>query len=927
MLTNSKHLRFLKFCLVTGAVAASSMGCSRSFWRKQADMDSYAAITEHLTDQRWLVPRIDINPDPRSRFYDPYDPDAAPLPPDDPAAHAYMHWVNGWEGYKCWHQFGDLMSVENPQWLAQFGMTPEMIDEKTGEYVTPVPKMEDVTLSQAVELAQIHNRDYQFEIENLFLSALDVTFERYQLGVRYLVNGREINGGVSQTLVEGGGEGSFDIGNIGIQQTLPWGTNIAAGLANTILWSFGSGGQSSSMSTLSFQIVQPLLNDAGRKVNLENLTQVERNLLYEARILARFRKELFSDIVSDYLGLLLQIQAIRNERGNIERLDEQVERLLAANQPESFSANVEVPELGDDFVVPEPLQGKLEYRLRRLIWRGLMSPVEEEILRNIRPDAEFQEKITQLKNSLPSTASGLDVLQLQFDLTNSLNRLRGQERSLQDSLDSFKTRLGLPPDMVMTINDRLLLPFEVIDPLLTYQEEQIKDFIGQVYVENASEQETLKSIVDDFATLLENVRRDVVENIREDLRKFEEELPTRLAALPDQSARDQLNSDFVQARDRFMNFTLRFGDIESATKAMQTQLQEGAVPEEIRIQFLTELRGSRQDLLLLVQSASVIQVSSRVELIDIADFDLSLDLATKLAIEQRLDLMNARARVMDARRRVEVIANDLRGVLDIGIGGSLRTDPGESNPFDFRDQTGELTASLSFDTPLDQINERNAYREALVAYQRERRNYMAFEDRVKSDVRSAWRQLNVLKQNLETSRLAVRIAALQYESAVGEGNAPVDPRQVLSNSNRVSGNTGQNLTRALSSILSAQNQLIQNYVSYERNRLNIYRDMGIMEIGPDGIWNDEVYRNLEDRDENSGTDNNSTFRQGDNLDSNTDRISLVGGNRLRNEDDEAGVVELRHVLGQLKPNSDGSADDQGHRRAISGQPVGAGESR
>ena len=44
-----------------------------------------------------------------------------------------MHWVDGWQGYKGWHQFGNLISVENPQWLEPFGITPEMIDPATGQ--------------------------------------------------------------------------------------------------------------------------------------------------------------------------------------------------------------------------------------------------------------------------------------------------------------------------------------------------------------------------------------------------------------------------------------------------------------------------------------------------------------------------------------------------------------------------------------------------------------------------------------------------------------------------------------------------------------------------------------------------------------------------------------------------------------------------
>jgi hypothetical protein len=70
-------------------VCLLSAGCSRAFWRKQADRDSYNVIAEKMTDPRWVLPRVDVTPDVRSRFFDPYDLDKPPLPPDDPAAHEY----------------------------------------------------------------------------------------------------------------------------------------------------------------------------------------------------------------------------------------------------------------------------------------------------------------------------------------------------------------------------------------------------------------------------------------------------------------------------------------------------------------------------------------------------------------------------------------------------------------------------------------------------------------------------------------------------------------------------------------------------------------------------------------------------------------------------------------------------------------------
>ena len=112
-----------------------------------------------------------------------------------------------------------------------------------------------------------------------------------------------------------------------------------------------------------------------------------------------------------------------------------------------------------------------------------------------------------------------------------------------------------------------------------------------------------------------------------------------------------------------------------------------------------------------------------------------------------------------------------------------------------------------------------------------------------------WRQLAVLRRNLVASRLQVRLAARQFDSAVDQANAPAAVGGAGGGQGGVQGNL---LVQALNSIISAQNTLISNWVSYEQNRLGIYRDMGMMEIGPDGIWNDPAYRGTSDRDTPEG---------------------------------------------------------------------------
>src|SRR5204862_959870 len=62
--------------------------------------------------------------------------------------------------------------------------------------------------------------------------------------------------------------------------------------------------RTTSVSTLNFNAIQPLLRGGGKAVALESLTQVERNLLYAIRNYARFRKELYVEIASSSGGAI-----------------------------------------------------------------------------------------------------------------------------------------------------------------------------------------------------------------------------------------------------------------------------------------------------------------------------------------------------------------------------------------------------------------------------------------------------------------------------------------------------------------------------------------------------------------------------------------------------------------------------------------------
>jgi hypothetical protein len=838
---------------------ALASGCSRPFWRDQAERDAYEATAEKITDPRWAVPRLDVRPDRRSRFAHPWDPDYAPLPPDDPDAHIYMHWVDGWNGYNCWHQFGDLLSVENPQWLLPFNLSPEQYDEETGTYVGPLPQIENLTLGEALELALIHNRDYQTQIENVFLAALVVTAERFQFSVRYLgSNGRTPGGSILGSFMPQGGpdEVSMSAG-AGISQLLPTGGQWVVELVNNTIWLFGGGNETATASTLSFALTQPLLRGAGRKVVLENLTQAERNLLYTVRDLARFRRVFFTNVVggpNGYLNLLGQVQRIRNSESNILRLEEQVEALQEISSQPATRVSEPLAQLPDGLVFPPEIEDRIIYDAERgeLTWVApldqnveRMTDAQAELLRSLSNDPLYQQAIGTIIQRIDSRTVSIDVLSLQSQLANSINRLRQQERQLQDSLDNFKILLGLQPDFLITIDDSLLEQFQFISPELTDLEREIVDFIpfwGQL-----DEEEPDRAMVEQVARRFQELQHQAMDVglplIRRDFERLQAVYQQKLERLPTEAERERLRYDVRRDRQLFDSAVFDLEEMRRAVDIIAEQSQDRTVPIGVVKEWILKLKIYQETLLKSVQSLQATEVGLRVELVDLQPYEYSMEESVQIALENRLDLKNVQADVMDARRQIEVAANALKSVLDLEVSSNFRTPPlagFNTRPFDFRGDLSDINVGLSFDTPLDQLQERNVYRVALLNYQRARRDYMLFEDQVKQDVRTEWRQMQVLRRNLETARQALRIAVAQFDSAVEQAFAP--PRVGQQVQTGTGGLQGQNIQRALNSVLSAQDDIIGIWVSYEQSRLNIHRDMGIMEVGPDNVWEDSFYR-------------------------------------------------------------------------------------
>jgi outer membrane protein TolC len=205
--------------------------------------------------------------------------------------------------------------------------------------------------------------------------------------------------------------------------------------------------------------------------------------------------------------------------------------------------------------------------------------------------------------------------------------------------------------------------------------------------------------------------------------------------------------------------------------------------------------------------------------------------AVRTASENRLDLMNRRGFVMDARRQLEVAADALEANLDLVVEGELSMPPltANSKPFAFRARDSRFRAGLGFTTPLDRRAERNDFRMAQIAYQRARRGYVAAEDQIGLEVRQSVRTLEELSHTIVLSRRRLQYSARELDLA--ETQADLAQR-------------GLSLTTALRGFNHAQDDLIEVWLDYETTRLNLFRDVGTMQIDERGFWQDPFYQQM-----------------------------------------------------------------------------------
>ncbi|NQU24512.1 MAG: TolC family protein, partial [Candidatus Nealsonbacteria bacterium] len=304
-------------------------GCSRGFYRRQADMESYALIDRAACATGSSPGSYGIEPDSTSRMYDPDCADRPAMPPDDPVAHQLMHCVDCKPGWPCWHRNGETPWVENPAWRAY------LPQDDQGRVV--------LDRAGAMRLALLHSPEYQQQLEDLYLSALTVTLERFRFDTQFFGDNATFFTTDGPARVTGSSSQLNTDTNLQMRKFFATGGDLVVGMANSLVWQFAGPDTYSANTLLDFSLVQPLLRAGGRDVVLESLTETERDLLASIRSVERFRRTFYTQITAAYLRVLEQQVEIRNQRTNVAGLRDSLDRLEALHevgQMASFNVNL-----------------------------------------------------------------------------------------------------------------------------------------------------------------------------------------------------------------------------------------------------------------------------------------------------------------------------------------------------------------------------------------------------------------------------------------------------------------------------------------------------------------------------------------------------------------------------------------------------------
>lgn len=340
----------------------------------------------------------------------------------------------------------EVYQIIDNKWQDDFGHRSNYIISDSNVPPSPndvrvekvLPESGVISLAQAVAIATAHNREYQRQKEQLYLIALDLTLARYQFA-------RQWFGTVDASYTRDADDEQVGYGAaVGFDQFLADGARISTSIA--IDWArFLTGDPQTSLgSVLSASVTQPLLRGSGRKIAQENLTQAERNALYQIRAFNRYRKVFVVSIITDYYRVLQQRDAVANAKNNYESKVELRQRLqMEAN--EGVTPRFQVDQAEQSELLAQDSYVRAQQRYEQLLDTfkiALSLPTDAKIELD-QDELRALEKTGIIEADYELEAAVETALAQRLDLANSADAVEDAERKVFVAADNLGAELNL----------------------------------------------------------------------------------------------------------------------------------------------------------------------------------------------------------------------------------------------------------------------------------------------------------------------------------------------------------------------------------------------------------------------------------------------------------------------------------------------------
>jgi hypothetical protein len=918
----------LRWALAAGLLVQAA-GCTRSFYRKSADEEVSEVLAQKDKYPAWSIDNWHVYPDPRSRFADTSPPDRPAKPPDDPAAHAlspdpqkpykagvariegtgYLELIAQWDREnrerRAREEEEEKKKETEPPEAADGPIVPKVdadpravppegpkaapagdgammqgvgirdaIEEARARSLIDISGRPTylMTLDQAAELAMFNSREYQDQRETLYLAALPVTQERFSFTAQFFAAQEAARSYFGRNTPEGQKSQWTINSGAGFAKVLPTGALLLFNLANQTVFNFLNPKNVSSVTTLNFAAIQPLLRGGGEAVALESLTQAERTLLYAIRNFARFRKELYVEIASNNGGSIaggaFQPSGVLASGGLVATA-----RLGALGETPGVIAPVALTR--NSPIVPPNTPGALALAAALTPPpSGYLNTMLQKI--QVYIDQENVDILIGILQRFRGLLEGDVVQPLQVQnveqqlLAGKATLLTDQEQYLL-SLDSFKLEVGVPMRLNIELDDSVLRPlinqFRRARAIIDNEQAAVAEATALIDLEKAPRlrAELLRLFQRSALVRGTPFARRIRDRLGEWERLLNKELNDRLAALKKEA--DQLVeegklaqkkgkslSPADAARLKSLGDQIDLGSLERALRLYEAAYVENGKPkkpdaagERQRIRQFQNVVSAWQKVLVEARDNRWDEVRAKwpdlprccVDGVDLIAADLNGAQATaaKHALENRLDLMNIRAQVVDSWRQIAVFANALLGVFNVRYQLTSNSPLGVAQPTNIGGSGNAHQLILDTELPLTRLTERNNYRASLIAFNRQRRALQEAEDLAVRAVQDELYALRLFADQYKLQQRQLELAYLTIDSSLESLQAPVSPGKSAADGPAA---LTQQLLTAQRSLPTAQNALLTLWINYLNARLQLYRDLELMPLDARGVWIDEI---------------------------------------------------------------------------------------